>query len=149
MAGESVLMTNLKNNLYECLGPTWISLLCSSPSVSPLRCLVETPWKVLKHKLHLHRLPSRDISAPSQVPVLALSPDADSHGAIKWGETCVTSQVSCVCLHCSQKHCCSISHRGGADTLAGWQVSRACDTQTHTTHFCHSKPRPFPSWVGK
>lgn len=76
-----------------------------------------------------------------------------NHRAIKWGETRVTSQVSCVCLHCSQKHCCSISHHGDAHThthtLAGCWVSRL-GTHKHTLHTLLSfKASALPVVSGK
>ncbi len=68
------------------------------PPLSLLASSGRSNIKRVQRKLHLRKLPSRNMSAASQVPALALCPYADNHRALKWGETRVTSQVSCVCV---------------------------------------------------
>lgn len=124
MAGKSVLMTNLQTNLY-------VTSRAPRPPLILLRFSPLSSKSKIKHaKEWLHVLPSRHISAPSQVPASA----ADNHRAIKWGEICATSQVSCVCLHCSHKHCCNISHHGGDTRHTHWMTSEQA-WHKYTIHF--------------
>lgn len=89
--------------------------------------------QVIKIKQHLHRLPSRHLSTITGASVGPQpGPWQPRSYKMRW-DLCDFTGKPTVCLHCSQKHCCSISHRGGADTLARWQVSELV-TDKHTPH---------------
>lgn len=102
-------------SLCECLGPTLISLLPSCLSALSVR----NTRKCVKEQAT-----SAQVTQQRRLSAIAGASVGPQPGRwqprsyeMRWDLLYVTSQVSCVCLHRSQKHCRSISHHGGADIV--------------------------------